>query len=297
MTHIESNHHLQGHQTQKGKPVKWQPPTYDDVKKANIRSIYTQEHQKHIAGIIGIDDPHEVQKFANAAISIAEMQIFHQLEDTGPKSNEVKAALDDVHKKLISLLESFDVLDAVSRREIEYQAAVEKELKRQGLHYRENLWLEDIVLEEEENASGEAKAGVIHPGRPPGPGRKKWWSEIPFNRMRTSGVDLLNSLITPIRELENLVRLAKLELPPPKKGRPRHDYTRKSVRCVLKLRDYFTGRRELAGHTGRIRTNHRQSMDLVNAVLGPVLSPYWTHKSLERTVREVTSNERKRRKT
>jgi len=99
MTHIESNHHLQGHQTQKGKPVKWQPPTYDDVKKANIRSIYTQEHQKHIAGIIGINDPHEVQKFANAAISIAEMQIFHQLEDTGPKSNEVKAALDDVHKK------------------------------------------------------------------------------------------------------------------------------------------------------------------------------------------------------
>jgi hypothetical protein len=297
MTHIESKHHLQGDQAQKVKPVKWQPPTYDDVKKANIRAVYTQEHQKYIAGIVGVDDPCEAQRFANAAASIAEMQIFLQLEDAKPKSSEVKAALEDVHNKLISLLETLDVLDAVSRREIEYQAAAEKESKRQGLHSRENLWLEDIVLEEKENAPGEAKASITYPGRPPGPGRKEQWSETPFNRMRTNGVDLLNSLITQIRELENLVRLAKLELPPPKKGRPRHDYTKKSVRSVLKLRDYFTGRRELAGHTGRIRTYHRQSMELVNAVLGPVLSEYWTHKSLERTVREVTSNERKRRKT
>jgi hypothetical protein len=272
----------------------WQKPTYDDVKKAKIRSRYGLRKMKDIATSCGFDSLHDASYTIRKMIRIAEMCYFDQLEAAQPRSSQVTASLGERHGVVALAVKLLRSTDSISRREVEYQHAAVKEAQRQGSTSLDNIWSDDIPLEEEGSLDDNDKVAKVYPGRPIGPGRKADWSETPMGRMRSAGGGLINRFVSEFEYLEYLIRLAIEAQSAPAKGRPSDlGKVKRAIRSILRVYERLPGRRVNLSENPEGKL-YGPFVTLVNVVLRPVLSSYWDHKSLDNTIEKVVKEHRKR---
>jgi hypothetical protein len=227
-------------------------------------------------------------------IKIAEMCHFNQLEAEHPRPSQVIEFLKELHDAVALVIELLKSIDALSRREVEYQNAAVKEAQRQGLASLDNIWHDDIRLEEDGSVDDADKIVKVYPGRPEGPGRKAEWSETPVGRMRSSGEDLIGTTSSQLEHVQYIIKLAIEAQPAPAKGRPQgRGNAEKAVRSILRAYERLPGRKATLRKDSQEKL-YGPFVKLVDVVLSPVLSPYWNDKSLDNTIEKVVKEHRKR---
>jgi hypothetical protein len=272
----------------------WQKPTYDDVKKAKICSRYGLKKMKEIADCCGLDSINSASHFIRKMITIAEMCYFNQMEADQPIQSQVTASLKERHGVIALAAKLLNSTDSVTRREIEYQHAAVKEAKRQGSASLDNIWCDDIYMEEDGSVGENGKVVKIYPGRPIGPGRKADWSETPINRMRSTGKGLIEGIVSELESLEYIIKLAIEGQLVPTKGRPSDlGHAEKATRSILRAYEQLPGRKATVSKNPEGKL-YGPFVRLVKVVLRPVLSSYWNDKSLDNTIEKVVKEHRKR---
>jgi hypothetical protein len=252
---------------------------------------------KEIADCCGLDGINSASRFIRKMVKIAEMCYFNQLEAEEPRPSQVRALLEELHNAMALVTELLRSIDTMTRREIEYQNAAVKEAQRQGSTSLDNIWSDEVRLEEEDGSVDDTNKVVqIYPGRPEGPGRKADWSETPIGRMRSSGEDLIGTTYSQLEYVQGIIKLAIEAQPEPTRGRPDgRGNAENAVRSILIAYEKLPGREAgwSKGHDGKL---YSPFVRLVNVVLRPVLSSYWDDKSLDNTIKKVVKEHREKMK-
>src|SRR5690242_4829877 len=97
MTESEKENPIRNKRRARVEISNWQKPTYDDVKKAKIRSRYGLRKMKEIADCCGFDSINSASHFIRKMIRTAEMCYFNQLEAEQPRPSQVTASLEERH--------------------------------------------------------------------------------------------------------------------------------------------------------------------------------------------------------
>jgi hypothetical protein len=249
---------------------------------------------KEITDFCGFNSINSASHFIRKMIRIAEMCYFNQLEAEQPRPSQVTASLNERHDAVAFVAKLLRSTDSVTRREAEYQHAAVNEAQRQGSTSLDNIWSDDVRLEEDGSVDDNDKVVEVYSGRPIGPGRKASWSETPMGRMRSSGEDLLGTTSSQLEYVQYIFKLAIEAQSAPAKGRPPDlGNAEKAVRSILIAYEKFADRKATMSKNPEWKLSG-PFVSLVNVVLRPVLSSYWDDKSLDNTIEKVVKEHRER---